>query len=54
MIYLGFAVVGANGNVHTAGDAEYEFSIQSVSKPFVFALICHAIGEDQARAQAGR
>ena len=35
-------VVGANGNVHTAGDAEYEFSIQSVSKPFVFALICHA------------
>jgi glutaminase len=42
-----------NGAVHAAGDCDYEFSIQSVSKPFVFALICHAIGEDEAREKLG-
>ncbi len=46
-------MVGANGAVHAAGDIDYEFSIQSVSKPFVFVLICHAIGEDQARDKLG-
>jgi glutaminase len=30
-----------------------EFSIQSVSKPFVFALVCQAIGEDAAREKLG-
>ncbi len=50
---FGICMVGANGAVHAAGDIDYEFSIQSVSKPFVFALICHAIGEDQARDQLG-
>lgn len=41
------------GTMHEAGDARREFSIQSVSKPFVFALICQAIGEDAARAKLG-
>ena len=50
---FGVCVVGTNGNVHSAGDAGYEFSIQSVSKPFVFALVCQAIGEDEARARLG-
>lgn len=50
---FGIAVVGANGSVHTVGDTAYEFSIQSVSKPFVFALICQAIGEEQARDKLG-
>ena len=36
-----------------AGDAEVEFSIQSVSKPFVFALVCQAIGEEAAREKLG-
>jgi glutaminase len=31
-------VVGTNGEVHSVGDAEHEFSIMSASKPFVFAL----------------
>jgi hypothetical protein len=35
------------------GDTNYEFPIQSVSKPFVFALVCQAIGEDEARATLG-
>jgi hypothetical protein len=50
---FGICIVETNGNIYTAGDADYEFSIQSVSKPFVFALICHAIGEDVAREKLG-
>lgn len=50
---FGVCVVGTNGNVHSAGDADYEFSIQSVSKPFVFALVCQAIGEEAAKAKLG-
>ncbi|MBX3355664.1 MAG: glutaminase A [Phycisphaeraceae bacterium] len=50
---FGICVVGVNGGVHHAGDAEHEFSIQSVSKPFVFALICQAIGLEDARAKLG-
>jgi glutaminase len=50
---FGLCIVEVNGVVHTAGDAEYEFSIQSVSKPFVFGLICQAIGEGEARDKLG-
>jgi glutaminase len=50
---FGLCIVGVNGAVHAAGDTEVEFSIQSVSKPFVFALICQAIGEDEARNKLG-
>ena len=49
----GVCVVGTSGTACAAGDTEYEFSIQSVSKPFVFALICQAIGEDEAREKLG-
>ena len=50
---FGVCVVGTSGVAYAAGDTEYEFSIQSVSKPFVFALICQAIGEDEAREKLG-
>jgi len=50
---FGIAVVGINGGVHTAGDVDFEFSIQSVSKPFVFALVCQAIGGEEARLKLG-
>lgn len=50
---FGVCVVGVNGNVHSAGDVEHEFSIQSVSKPFVFALVCEAIGDETARQKLG-
>lgn len=50
---FGVSVVGTNGSVHSVGDVDYEFSIQSVSKPFVFALVCHAIGEDAAKEKLG-
>lgn len=50
---FGICLVGVNGAVHAVGDADYEFSIQSVSKPFVFALVCEALGEDVAREKLG-
>ncbi|NJL08373.1 MAG: glutaminase A [Methylacidiphilales bacterium] len=50
---FGICVVGTNGAVHSVGDTEYEFSIMSVSKPFVFALVCQQIGPAEARAKLG-
>ena len=50
---FGVCIVGTSGTAFAAGDAEYEFSIQSASKPFVFALICQVIGEDEAREKLG-
>src|SRR5271166_4232094 len=50
---FGVCVVETDGAVHAAGDADHEFSIQSVSKPFVFALVCQAIGAETARARIG-
>src|SRR3974390_1741665 len=37
---FGVCVVGTNGDVYAVGAAEYEFSIMSVDKPFVFAAVC--------------
>lgn len=50
---FGLCAVGVDGSMHASGGADYEFSIQSVSKPFVFALVCQAIGEDAARDKLG-
>ena len=50
---FGVCVVGTNGNVHAIGDADYEFTIMSVSKPFVFALVAQAIGVESVRQKVG-
>ena len=50
---LGICVVGTSGSVYSAGDAEYPFSIMSVSKPFVFALVCQHLGAQEARDKLG-
>jgi glutaminase len=50
---FGVCVVGTSGNVYAAGDTEYEFSIMSMSKPFVFALVCQELGAEQAREKLG-
>jgi glutaminase len=50
---FGICVVGVSGNIHTAGDTDHEFSIMSVSKPFIFALVCQQIGAEQARDKLG-
>ncbi len=50
---LGLSVVGVDGAAHCAGDSDRAFSIQSISKSFVFALICRAIGAELAREKIG-
>ena len=50
---FGFSVVGTGGNVYSIGDADYEFAIMSVSKPFVFALVCESLGPDELREKIG-
>ncbi len=47
------AVASCGGLVIEAGVAEQRFSIQSLSKPFLYALICEAIGERLARERLG-
>ena len=49
----GICMVGTNGAVHAVGDVDYEFTIMSVSKPFVFALVCQALGARVAREKLG-
>ncbi|WP_336485937.1 glutaminase A [Methylobacterium nigriterrae] len=50
---FGICVAGTNGNIYAVGDTEHEFSIMSVSKPFVFALVCDVLGPDVAREKLG-
>ena len=50
---FGVCVVGTSGSVYAAGDTDYPFSIMSVSKPFVFAMVCQSIGAEQAREKLG-
>ena len=51
--WFGISVVGTRGRSFEIGDVETTFSIQSVSKPFVFALVCEAIGYGEARRRLG-
>lgn len=50
---FGICVVGTSGSIYPAGDADVEFSIMSVSKPFVFALVCQLLGSDEVRKKLG-
>lgn len=50
---FGISVVGSRGRSFEIGDVATTFSIQSVSKPFVFALVCEAIGYADARRRLG-
>ena len=50
---FGVCVVGTSGNVYAVGDTDYAFSIMSVSKPFVFAMVCQAIGAGAGREKLG-
>ena len=50
---FGICLAATNGAVFEVGDTDVAFSIMSVSKPFVFALVCQAIGATRAREQLG-
>ena len=50
---FGICVASTGGSIYAAGDADYEFSIMSVSKPFMFALVCQVLGAEQVRERLG-
>jgi len=50
---FGCCIVGVRGRSFGVGDALYEFSIQSISKAFVFALVCDVLGHEEARQKLG-
>jgi len=50
---FGVCVVATDGSVQAVGEAEVEFTIMSVSKPFVFALVCQHLGPESVRARLG-
>jgi glutaminase len=50
---FGVAVAGVHGRIFAIGEAEQEFTIQSISKLFVFALVCNTLGPAEARRRLG-
>lgn len=50
---FGICVAATDGALYAVGDAAHPFAIMSVSKPFVFALVCEALGADEVRTRIG-
>jgi glutaminase len=50
---FGACIVGVRGRSFAVGDAHRRFSLQSISKAFVFALVCDELGHDEARLKLG-
>lgn len=50
---FGLAIVTSAGDVYTAGDAQTEFTIQSVSKPFSLALALARCGHEDTYRRVG-
>ncbi len=50
---FGLCVVGVGGAAYASGDCDHPFSIMSVSKPFVFALVAEVLGAEAARSRLG-
>jgi glutaminase len=51
--HFGIALVTIDGHVYEAGDSSIPFTIQSVSKAFVFALALELVGEERVAAAIG-
>ena len=50
---FGLSLSSADGFVYESGDAAVEFTIQSISKPFTYALALDRIGQDAVDAKIG-
>jgi glutaminase len=50
---FGICVAGVDGGLFRAGNSQHEFTIMSVAKPFVFALVCQALGAEPVRQKLG-
>lgn len=51
--WFGVCVAEVDGGVHTSGDCDIEFSIQSISKAFVYALVCEELGHQAVAERIG-
>jgi glutaminase len=51
--WFGISVVALNGHRYSAGDTGVEFTIQSISKPFIYGLALEDHGEDFVLAKVG-
>jgi len=51
--HFGIGLVTIDGHVYEAGDSAVPFTIQSVSKAFVFALALETVGEERVAAAIG-
>ena len=50
---FGLSVARVDGAVLDVGDTGVAFSIQSISKAFVYALVCEQLGHDVVRDRVG-
>ena len=50
---FGICIATRDGHVYEVGDSRHPFTIQSVSKPFVYALALGDIGADEILARVG-
>src|ERR1700754_1582191 len=51
--WFAVSVADVDGRGHSAGDVEGEFSIQSISNAFVYALVCEQRGRELVRERIG-
>lgn len=51
--YFGIAIVTTDGKFYSIGDADVPFAIESISKPFVYALALQDEGEDSVTRKVG-
>lgn len=50
---FGLAVCANSGELFSVGAASHPFTIMSIAKPFVLALVCETLGADAVRARVG-
>jgi glutaminase len=50
---FGVCLAGIDGRVYRSGDTGHAFTMMSVAKPFVFALVCELLGAEQVRQKLG-
>ena len=50
---FGIVLESHEGDVYAAGESDVPFTIQSISKPFVYALAVEALGIDDVSARVG-
>lgn len=51
--WFGMSICTIDGSIHQSGDADQPFTIQSISKPFVFALALADRGSEEVLARIG-